>query len=205
MTEFTHYLLTRFDYPEDYPHLQRRLELFKRFTLRSVANQTNSNFKWIIKTKLPELKHLGEASKRIILADSFAVAAATPWIITSRLDNDDAIHPEYIGRVQGCFRGQTEAIDSLGYRLNHTTGEFVKFDYYNDTRCSPFVSLIEPATRAKTVLAYKHGHIGKHVPTRQMKSRLWCQVIHETNKLMRWKPGFKTTQQPGWLFNRNHT
>ena len=199
MADFTHYLLTRFDYPVDYPHLQKRIELFERFTLRSVANQTTSNFAWIIKTQLPELQHLGEASKRIILADSFAIAASTPWVITSRLDNDDAIHPEYIDRVQECFREQTEAIDSLGYRLNDATGEFVNFDYYDSVRCSPFVSLIEQTTRAATVMRYKHGQIGNHVPTRQIKSRLWCQVIHGTNKLMRWKPGFRSCPRPDWL------
>ena len=206
MSDFTHYLLTRYDYPADYPHWRQRLELFRAVTLPSVAAQTTSNFRWIVKTRHPEIIDLLSQSPRVTCSETFAFYPQTEWCITTRLDNDDVIAPEFMQRIQNCFRERTEVIDSIGVRYNAKTGQCVKFDYYTGTRCSPFVSLIERSSNRKTVMHYKHGSIGEHYDVRRIDyTPQWCQVIHETNKLMRWKPGYEAIDRPSWVPYNNET
>jgi len=43
-----HFLITRFNYADDYEHLEQRIELFRRYTMPSIYAQTIKNFEWLI-------------------------------------------------------------------------------------------------------------------------------------------------------------
>lgn len=102
-----------------------------------------------------------------------------PWLITTRLDNDDLILPHLIGSIQSEFRAQTEVIDFDGTKRDSEGNEVDA----NRKSPSPFISLIEPWTNAPKTVLYQGGHarIGKKYPVRTIKKKGWVQVIHDRN------------------------
>jgi hypothetical protein len=63
------------------------------------------------------------------------------WIITSRLDNDDIILPEYIETVQSYFDETFKLVDTDGVKHVLATGE--EYSVARKSNNSPFISLIE--------------------------------------------------------------
>lgn len=203
---FSHYLVTRFNIHErqwrtidknkkrvcDDAWMDDRFRLFIRYCAPSVAAQTCENFKWLI------LFHHKTAQKWRdivdVLAEEYSFhplyvglnwlrelqaylgGRSHQWLITTRLDNDDAIAPGYLEQVQATFaRQKLTFVDApLGYRLNETGL------YEHDEAFNPFMSLIERGTR-KSVLHVAHGravHKFKHI---RLPGRRWLQVIHSRN------------------------
>ncbi len=196
---FEHFILTRFDYPADYPHLQQRIELFQRYTLPSIERQSCQNFTWIIRTKSPEVASLITHLPNAKTQSDFQVRPQSAWVITTRLDNDDAVSPLFIEQIQQRFQERELVIDSKGYRIDHERNSCGKFDYYDKVRCSPFASLIEQSTGIRGIYHVMHGELGKHHDVEIIADHLWAQVIHKTNKLMRWGKQIKGTSPPAWI------
>src|SRR5262245_39376143 len=96
--------------------MKRRFQLFETFTIPSLQSQTNRNFKWLVffhvstpdefRTKIADLARRGDFIARYVdrinLCDPFPAHGIMPFIeaardedseflITSRIDNDDAI------------------------------------------------------------------------------------------------------------------
>lgn len=210
---FQHFILTRFNRglftkndtkqrgkpgPAD-AWMKHRIELFKRFCLPSVTGQTCQDFTWLIffdpntpKSYFRSLEHLssyknfipifGGGFKKAILRH---LAPETGFIITTRLDNDDALHVSAIHQIQNHFHFQNRLALNfpLGYRLANNRLFLVKH------HSNPFLSLIEQVHRDAlgnpevfTVMAQKHGEISKLAPLRQLLAKpMWLQVIHGRN------------------------
>jgi hypothetical protein len=177
---FTHLLLTVSDYRPDHPALAGRVRLFREVTVPS-----NEEFRAALRG-LPNVATVVRPLSSIVLE----TLADAPWIITSRVDNDDALLPEYIERVQGEFHEERAVIDTRGYRWNLRTTEVVHFDHYRADFTSPFSSLIEPSQGAVGVRSVHHHALRKLAPVRVLPERLWVQTIHETNLQMRWLEGY---------------
>lgn len=184
--------------------LEERFELFENFCLSSVKGQTNQNFKWLVffdtntpevyKRKVEEFKNsyknfiplfidgmdnfLPEIIKNIDKNDS------EEYIITSRMDNDDCIHENYIQVVQNQFNRQDhQAVDIIdGYTLetgkNTRLGKLTKLN-------NPFISLIEKKKNFKTVwFRNRHGSWKYEKNMTKIKNqRLWLSIIHSKNKI----------------------
>lgn len=184
--------------------LKDRFELFENFCFSSVKNQTNQNFKWLVffdintpenyKQKVKEFEQsyanfvplfidgmnnfLPEIIQNIKIMDS------EEYIITSRLDNDDCLHKDYITEVQSYFDKQKHlAIDFIdGYTLQ--TGSTVRFGFKKQLY-NPFISLIEKKENFKSVwFRSRHGSwkYEKNIVSVTGK-RLWLCVIHSSNKV----------------------
>ncbi|MCH4551029.1 glycosyltransferase [Aestuariibaculum lutulentum] len=184
--------------------MTHRMELFSNFCLPSVAAQTNKNFKWIIFfdiTTTPAFKeqilNLLKPYKHFIPLfidgmDQFSPeiinyidedAKNVDYIISSRIDNDDCIHKNYINEIQLKFNYQDFlAIDVIkGYSLqispNFYLGE--KMHLFN-----PFISLIESKKNYKTV--FQGTHANWKTERRMMRisdKPLWLSIIHDKNKV----------------------
>ena len=184
--------------------LEERFDLFENFCLSSVKNQNNQNFKWLVffdintpevyKRKVEAYQNtyqnfipcfidgmenfLPEIKKNIKQMD------AEDYIITSRLDNDDCIHEDYIQSVQDQFAKQEhEAIDIIdGYTLEmgetNRLGRLTKLN-------NPFISLIEKKGDFKTVwFRERHGSWKYEKNMTKIKNnRLWLSIIHSRNKV----------------------
>lgn len=214
---FKHYLITRFNLKNKNwdvtknnetlltrEWMAHRIELFRNFCLPSVANQTNTNFEWLLffdtttdtdfKTEIealikpfPHFKAFyidgmdafHSSIKTYITKDS----KANPYIITSRIDNDDCIHKDYISTIQKQFKSQDfMAIDILkGYSLQVSPDIMLgkKEHIFN-----PFISLIEKNEAPKTVWFSDHNMWKKESRRIEIANqRLWMSIIHEKNKV----------------------
>jgi hypothetical protein len=184
--------------------LKDRFELFENYCFSSVKNQVNQNFKWLVffdintpnnyKQRVQELQEsysnfvpffidgmnnfLPEIVKNIKLLDT------KEYCITSRLDNDDSLHKDYINTIQSYFAKQDHfAIDLIdGYTLQ--TGSTVRFGFKKQL-FNPFISLIEKKENLKSVwFRSRHGSwkYEKNI-IRVTNKRLWLCVIHNSNKV----------------------
>jgi GT2 family glycosyltransferase len=204
--EFRHVLLTRFNTrltdggagPDD-AWLADRLRLFETYCVPSVRRQTSRNFTWLVffdaatparwRSRFEALA--GSAGFRPVFLDrpfdgGQASRAITrlglddaPFLITSRLDNDDALAPHFVAAVQRAVRPrELEFLNfPLGYQL---AGGRV---YLRPYLAGSFASLVERRADGpwRTVHFVQHHLIGRH-PVRQLRSRpAWLQVVHGTN------------------------
>ena len=106
--------------------IEERFELFENFCFPSVKKQTNQNFEWLVffDINTPE-KYLIKIKKFNMQFEKFhpyfidGMDSFLPsinekvreldqkqYIISSRLDNDDSIHKDYIDVVQRRFKSQ---------------------------------------------------------------------------------------------------
>jgi hypothetical protein len=184
--------------------LTYRFKLFENYCLPSVKNQTNQNFRWCIffdintpiffKNKIiniandyPIIKIFFLDSNDELLCDlkSFIqknTSRNTEFIITTRLDNDDLLHKEFISTVQKLFQPIHNLIIDLrsGYQVSIENGNIEIRDYENSF--NPFISLIEKSQELKTVMSRMHKdweNIGTNVIYKT--KRLWIELTHKNN------------------------
>lgn len=184
--------------------MEDRMWLFENFCFPSVVAQTNKNFTWLIFfDNTTPIKY--KESVRLLLSGKTNIKAFyidgmpefypqiqnfisedtqnEPYLITSRIDNDDCIHKNFIDEVQKKFNSQEyEAVDVIkGYSLQ------VKPKYILGKKehiFNPFISLIEKNVNPKTVWFNDHTLWKKETRITQIKDkRLWMSVIHEKNKV----------------------
>lgn len=104
-------------------------------------------------------------------------------IITTRLDNDDAIHESFVQTIQSEFKGQDEALIDIvsGYSLwtQHRT-----LLARIEKPLNPFLSLVERnGPELTTVSMRNHDHWSTFQNRNTIKGRpLWLQIIHGENQ-----------------------
>ncbi|QYO63849.1 glycosyltransferase [Leptolyngbya sp. 7M] len=206
--------------------MKKRLKLFSNYCLPSIANQTCKNFKWLIyfdsETK-PEYKQkLAELHQQFPIFYSKYVIDAyqlfdhlktdvlsftdqnTKFLITTRLDNDDALHKEAIARIQKEFSSVlnsnnntslSKSADLNGKKIliNLKNGFCLKIEpRYELTHYShssnPFISMIEILEgnqKISTVLSEWHDNFlnqkDKYKVVQINDGHYWMQIIHSSN------------------------
>lgn len=207
MMEIDHLLLTRFNLPSKGPEsliraqdgwLQRRVELFQRYTIPSVASQTVTGVHWIVyfdpqsprwllDTLAPYVDRgvytpifREEATWREVGRDARQLCGARgELLITTNLDNDDALANTFIARLQQLAQpGETRAL--FLERGLITSG---RHTYLRRDRDNAFCSVAEPWT-ATPATAWRDWHVmlGKYMPvTRCAGAPAWLQVVHGEN------------------------
>ena len=181
--------------------LQDRFGLFEQYCLPSVTAQTEPGFTWLVYFDTetppqwrPQIESYGQICQQFqpVFVDGMAaflgdvqarIAASTaPYLITSRLDNDDCVSSDFIARVQAQF-APTDflALDFIdGYmleiapvlRLGRTVNAY-----------NPFVSLIERNREPLSVWHKDHAQWKREPRLRRIRGqRIWLTVIHRENK-----------------------
>ena len=203
---FRHVLLTRFNArrPEstarpDAAWLRDRWRLFETYCLPSIARQTCKDFSWLVffdaatdsswRDRI-EATASSAGFRPVFLDEPFtgraaatAISAAglddSPFLITSRVDNDDALAPHFIGTVQHAFRPRDlEFVNlPLGYQLSE------RRVYLRPYLASSFASLVERVTDdpLRTVHFTEHHLIGRHALRQVWSPPAWLQVVHGDN------------------------
>ena len=185
--------------------LEDRFQLFETYCLPSVKNQVNQNFTWLIfydintpesfKSRITRLAReyanmqpvfiaSGKEFRQSIIATLKAsITDQFQFIITSRIDNDDLIHKDFIQTVQRLFEPihNHVIVPRIGYQLIVDKGkcEVLKFkDNFN-----PFISLIESASDIQSVFSKDHREWKSAASvTNYEDTRLWMALIHKNNK-----------------------
>lgn len=206
---FTHILLTRFNVQAGYgaPNvrlapkwLEYRFQLFDQFCYPSVHAQSNQNFKWLVffDAQTPEVFkprierytqwknfipiYVNGYFSDLVLGTAITdnIESGSSYLITTRLDNDDAIAQNFIELIQSQFQKQDcEFINfTQGYCWhNHKL-------YQVEDESNAFVSLIESlnGSAPKTVLCTAHNKLATIGKIRQIANEMaWLQVIHHGN------------------------
>jgi hypothetical protein len=212
MNENQHFLLTRFNVRVNYDSkrsginpdwLSHRFDLFERFCYPSVRAQTNSNFKWLVyfdsdtpaffKEKISQYakwknffpiyidaEFCDQLNREVV---SRFVEEQTEYLITTRIDNDDAVCKNFIQLIQDhSEKKEFEFLSFLnGYVLD--TGKLYSFKYVNN----PFISLVEKigsssANDFKTILCGEHSQLSTLGNIKRIDTdAVWLQVVHGKN------------------------
>jgi hypothetical protein len=203
MGPFRHVILTRFNVrlPEHRPRgkdwLTHRFRFFERFCLPSVRSQSHRNFDWVIffdaatprefVDRIQQCHELrafrpvyvdGHFTQGTVQKAVSPLIAGCEHVITTRLDNDDAICRDFVAVIQDHFAAQKFTF------LNFTHGYvWHRNDLYRVRHLSnSFISLVEQTGNVSTVFAGNHMHLSALGPVQQIpKPAAWMQVVHDRN------------------------
>jgi hypothetical protein len=202
--------------------LEDRFNLFENYCLPSVKNQSNQNFIWCVffdidtpaiyrdKIKIFEddyinfkpifidgIENLNKSFIDFIYKD---LDENDDHIITTRLDNDDLIHKDFIDIIQSLYKPYDVAVIDLkmGFQVCIDKPSLDIRLYTN--QFNPFISLIENTKNFKTIYARMHfdwkneGNIISY-----KKKRLWIELVHKENKVNH----SLTSIKKALVFNKN--
>lgn len=130
---------------------------------------------------------------------NISVGKQYDYIVTTRLDNDDALHRDYIARVQELI--ETEQAERMynflyGYQLNLNLGVVQKYYYPN----SHFTTLVENKNALFRSAFYGDHRFVKmlHNVKDVVAEPLWCELLHGKNVANVMSISYKS-EDIGWL------
>ncbi len=191
---YRHFIITRFNLRSDNDKwktdkqgksvltdewLRHRINLFMKYCLPSVLNQSCPDFKWLlyldsstseqVRQEFIEIEKINSQVIKIIYADGFdefeqrygndviGLCENVPeYIITTRLDNDDIVHKDFIRKIREKFNNQEFiAINFLKIiMMNPEKRNKIHIDYGFSNH---FVSVAEKVTPAGIKGCYSRG------------------------------------------------
>lgn len=207
-----HVILTRFNLPNGGREsrlrnsenwLKERFEIFEKYCLPSVTNQSDQNFQWFIyfdkntpepyktkalnyQTQFNKISIFWETDPPISKIQAQILEKApnqATTLVTSRLDNDDMIHTNFLETLK---KAVISSEDSKRMEvLNFPNGYILSGNtLYSHTDISnAFASLKEPlSTTIRSVWAEQHVALDKLAPIKQLEDDAkWLQIIHGKN------------------------
>ena len=186
--------------------LKNRFVLFENYCLLSVKNQTCQNFIWCvffdIKTPVEYRDKIESISKSYSnfkpvfidgnenLEQSFIeyitndISKDDNYVITTRLDNDDLIHKDFIKTIQELYKPEDNLVIDLRKGYSITLGEPHSEIREFTSRFNPFISVVESVKDIKTVISKMHQDwkTSTHIIDYN-KNKLWIELVHQENKL----------------------
>jgi hypothetical protein len=206
--KFTHLLLTRFNTAVDFAPSAKRLDtnwltarllLFEQYCLPSVAGQEHAEFQWLVffddaspawfKERIASFEPLvkavyieGPATDEVIARRVMETGlVSAPYLITTRLDNDDAISRDHLASVQNAFQQQDREFITFPFGLQSFHGHLYNVYWPSN----PFLSLVEKVNdgaKVTTVLCVAHDHVsGANKLRKLLRTSQWLQVLHDSN------------------------
>ena len=200
--------------------MDKRMEIFKKYCLPSVLNQSSKKFSWMIyidsdtKEKYKkQFERLSKLNSHIIIKKvssykefqnnycrdliNLTTANECSHLITTRLDNDDIIHKDFILKIQEQFDYQEYmAVNFLKIlMINPTNNNRLNIDYQFSNH---FISLIERIKRGVINGCYSKGDRYWDVPDKiiQVTKIPYCvEIISDQNLINNFRgfPIFKRT------------
>jgi hypothetical protein len=224
---FNHIVLTRFNVVTSFAPSNRGLEeawlrdrvaLFMTYCFPSITKQRHAQFQWLVFCNADSpawfKEHMASLAKFLTpvyiegLATDEVIAhkvkeggyVTTPYLITTRVDNDDALSRDHLAMVQRAFKQQEWEFVLFPLGLQLFRGHLYGICWLDNH----FFSLIEKVKRSgdvSTVLCCRHGDIYKTGPVlRLWRAPQWLEVIHTknvSNSLRGW-PKFLSRVHPGF-------
>lgn len=219
---YRHIIITRFNlrFDENCSHcideeyLNSRFVLFERYCLPSVQHQTCTDFTWLVlfdeetpecfcekiatyqvdcKTFtpifLPLYHNYNDAYREIGLQ----YAQGVDWLISTRIDNDDAIHAYYVEEIQHFFRTQTfEKVCVASFPDGLQFHEYSKALFHLHQSGNHFISLMEPVKGniVHTILDFDHTQVKNSIPIIAIPQAqpMWLEIVHGTNIINGFSP-----------------
>ena len=213
MTTFKHFLLTRFNgrftdwqvdkrskCVGDNEWLKHRFHLFDKICFPSIKNQSTANFTWFLifdqatpgdcresidkyRREMPNMEIIFTTEAKMVEDVKKRIDEYCDYVITTRIDNDDAFHKDALNVIQNNFSRQEFMF------LNFCKGYKFLIDekklHLSEGKSNPFLTLIEKnGPEIKTAWCAQHHQIGAKWPVRQIEDgRYWLVTIHSKNLL----------------------
>lgn len=214
---YKHYVLTKFNIrqefdcrlknPDNNPmlrildedYLDFRFDIFEKYTLPSIKNQTNQNFKWIVlfheETPDKYLKRIKDLKKIYDFIDiyvedggwfNFTVYCNNnnencDFYITTRIDNDDMFNENYIKEIQD-YANQNLHKCILSFPYGEKLDLESKKHYEYVVKNNHFLSMISP--KEDHIMSYNHAKIldsDNEIIFLKSDKPMWTEIVHETN------------------------
>ncbi len=177
--------------------LEHRLRLFEDYCLPSVLAQSNLAFEWLIyfDKSTPDLYldrvralTAERSNVSILLCDLWKseqiakdviarVTEQTRWIVTTRLDNDDGMHCDFVSNLHAGIEERREFLN-----FPHGIIFYSKKFYLYRHLSNAFLSLVEPVENSITVWSVAHEQAARLGTVRQLSDTpAFLQVIHDKN------------------------
>ena len=176
--------------------MEERFERYERYCLPSMIAQTNQDFEWLIyfdRHTAPE--HLQRARRgiesrpnfRLVLCDYYSsetlqedfirdLAGYDGWLLTTRFDNDNSLHRDFVDRLHQEVRpGTREGINfPSGIVFGHGK------TYLSRQDSNAFISLFEPFAGCRTVYSAPHPEFSRIAPVRNVETDFpaWIQGVY---------------------------
>lgn len=218
--------LNSIDIATNEEYLNYRFHIFEEYTVPSVQNQTVNDFVWLVffSSNTPEKfkKRISMIEKKLKNFRPVYIKDSDPfndrliklindtqsdWILTSRLDNDDAIHEKFVEQLHYIVRasegGEYVILFPLGLQYDESKNILAR--YYFET--NHFSSLIINKTQnSDHILNYDHMKIRqKYVVSICLENRpMWMEIIHKTNVSNRLHPKMKDLVSNFDILNQFH-
>ena len=207
--EFTHILMTRFNLAtpgresalRNRPGwLTERFDLFERYCLPSVGAQGAARPQWIIYFDIDtpqEFRDRIETLRRQVPFEPYFTglfpgegwarsinerfARDTPLVLTTRLDNDDALASDFSTRLHAAVTEAGAAPGIYNFTNGYVLGGGALYRFSH--AANPFFSCLKPWDDAPvTAPSIHHLNIARQGPVRQIGGEgAWMQVVHDGN------------------------
>lgn len=204
----SHFVLTRFNIASPGREapirnspgwLERRFALFEQYCLPSMAAQTARDFVWLIyfdentpqqfRNRIERAR--GECAFTPRFVGPFSVEQAKDdvqailsgphdLVLTTRLDNDDAVSNDFITRIRNAAEGaESGTVLNFTYGLAMNAGRI----YTASDHSNPFTTMVErQVSRPQTVWSAQHHELGQKYRVIQIEAPpVWLQVVHGEN------------------------
>jgi len=206
---FLHLLLTRHAVADrarlgkvaiDHEWFARRCDMLTRYTLPSVRAQTVSNFRWLLffspeygqemvpvraalasypaARLLPLVSEWGACEQEVCKVMRSEVTTES-HVISTRIDSDDVMAPDFMEIVQAQFAGQ---YDRTFLNFEHGYAQHGEMLTPLSDPANAFQSVIERVEDMQGILAWHHGytHLAGERVQLQHRGR-WTRIYHQAN------------------------
>jgi len=205
--KYAHIILTRFNVKSKgkeskirlQPNwLDNRFKLFETYCFPSICKQSNKNFIWLIyfdidtpeeyKQRITDLAneceqlnpfYIDEWNKENVDSAILSlIAKDRDFLLTTRLDNDDGLHPEFVETLQRGVESKHNKYYNFPYGMTFAAG----YAYSHKDNSNAFLSRIESVKNFKTAWEKPHPEVIKTENVEQLNLKYaWLQVIHGQN------------------------
>lgn len=184
---------------------EHRLSLFDKYCYPSIAGQTNQNFKWMVlfdgnhtnKNLLTKYSRMipiyvyDRDYEKLTMYQLFSnkikeyLNPETEWIITSKIDCDDALSKNYVKIMQEKFTPDEHMINPVnGVIYNTANKKLTALDYKWPP--NPYITVIEKVTEDHLKTCFKIVHWKMQGPFKKYEhiknpDPFWLQIIHDKN------------------------
>jgi len=186
--------------------MQKRVELFNRYCYPSIVNQKNQNFEWLVYFDESTDRELVKQWPRItpIFLDTefdykrdlcnylLQSGKLTTWLLSTHLDNDDALNLHYIHEMQDRFNrgvfndGKKENLFSVNFDNGYwyiENSQLIKQRMYKRNPYMTTIELSDGSRELNTCWCEQHQNMHSKMKILYYRNLppMWMQVIHGTN------------------------
>lgn len=189
----------------DEGYLARRFELFERYTIPSIQQQTLQNFIWLVlfhadtpqhyKDRIAALQQEYPAFRPLFVQDdedylaamdAYLLSFAAKRYISARIDNDDAFHAGFMQAVQEIVQKDTRVEYMILFALGLQYHEKKQFATKYNFPMNHFSALITPNLgdgTLKNILTYNHTTVTEFFEIEMVSQPqpMWLEVVHDSN------------------------